>query len=1100
MEENKESFTEKGKIISKWKKIKISLEIKNSLESSLKFMKKKTLEQFMANYCEIYKYKIALYLFSKKTNKILLNKDYFPEDYNNIEICDDSKELCYDSYLKDFLFYFRENNVELVKIIDLLPKDEKNDFAFFLCQLFYGNFINTKSRQDELLLLIYLLLEKEINELKSPMEDRFLNESFMDYFFRAFLHREEVKNYLNIVLISEIENINRACFGYNSMDMVLISRTHYKDFMDNKHNYSFYDMEKQIFYVNETFHSKIVNNQASYSDNFLIVEKDLEDKIMNDKVSLNTVRKINYENININSILLPEFFNEINHDYIKKLLHKEKDQFMRSFYMNQLKFNKNDSFIFNCRDFYYERMVKEKIISRIAIENYNKEYKLIIKFLNNVLKNLENKNIIPFSIKIICKLIYILFKKKFPKITEFQLFILIGRFLFDKIINPIFENVELSCLYEKEIISFDTRKTLVDIYFVFRKLIKGELFTSKQYENYKIFNQFILDNFSRVKNIFQNLIDVTIPQKILSLIDNSIKEKKPTNNNKTSASKNVIDFNSQKCICFTVYHLLLFYNIVNNNKNIFIKEGTELEKIFNELSKYIPQMEINNNKFYIITKEEFEIEIKPSFVKEKTKLPKKEEILNKLKLQIMKLLSDIQIKNNWNYLVFLDTKQTFEYINRYLLEIEKKKRLIPLNWYSKYILENLNLIEEKYKRNDYQLLYEEIEFDILKLITKLKNLNGFLSVHINKRFLVLENKKQRLKSQYEKIKLIILKLKTILFIEKAEIDLCFIDGKKYNELQKTINKKNESNVNYDTPIIKEINNCLHSKIKDEKYLYLINEEELNQYHVHKVKEFIYKLSSYSKLISEEIMHYVINQRAESKNKNSIASINKGELNNIISFIISSKDAIINFMKYLETIMLSSPILKPFQSKEEKEQASKYILDYIAKSLSYSIYQEKPLSIDTNFYQKCCILSSFVKPSHFKLSDELEDKNILRDIIYHFVKVEELKIPNDILEEFEKAINLISSLFNLFFGQEKNGIDNKLNMVIYCIILTKPKRLIFNTYFCKFFLMNEDINGNFSFHISQIEKAINIISKIDAQFLNLSDEEFNEKCLKYKFIK
>ena len=1090
-------FNMKENTLSKLKNLKLLLDNKNALESSINFLKQKTFDQIINNYLEIYKYRISMHLFWKETNKILLDNQFIPDIEDKVEITDDSKELCYDNCLKDFLFYFRENNLELIKIIELIPEEQKIDFSFFLCHLFYNNFINEKSGQDELIFIIYLLLEKEINQLQSPMEDNFLNESFMDYFFRAFLHRDDVKKYINNILISEIENINEKYFKYNPMDIIRNSKKHYKEYMNYKQNYTFLNMEKQNFYVNDIFHSKASNNQLSYSYSFLVVEQMKEDNIMDEKETLSKPRIINYENITINSILLPEFFNEINHNYIKKLLFQEKDEFMRNFYIKQLKSNKNDTFIFNCRDFYFEKMVKEKLISRESIENYNKGYKLIIKFLNNFLKNLENKNIIPFSIKIICKFIYILFKRKFPKIKEFQLYLLIERFLFDKLIIPIFENIECINLSEKEMISFDTRKTLIDIIFVLKKLIKGELITNKQYDNYKIFNQFILDNYSRIKNIIDNFIDIKLSKKILSLIEKSNKEQIQIINARIkNKEKNYIDFTSQKCICFNIQYLLLFYDIVNNNKNKFIKEGTEFENIFNELSKYIPQIDLNNNKYYIITKEEIQIDIELLYEQEKRKLSKNEEILNKLKFHIISLLSKIHFKKNWNCLYHYNTKQIFEYINRYLLEIEHNKKILPLNWYSKYILENLDLIDEKFKKDDYQLLYKIIENDISKLMTKLKKLNSFLSIHINKKYLSIEKKKKRLKKQYQEIKINILKMKIILFIEKAKIELCFIDGKKYIELQKLINKNQETKINNNSLIFSEINNCIHSKIKDEKYNNLLSNEELNQYHLHKIKDFAYKLNSYNKFISEEIMHYLINKRSE----NQIGQpSSKDVLNNNIAFIISSKEILNIFMNYINNIIQVSQILKPFQAKKEKELIHRSILDYILKSLCISIYEEKPLLIDNDFHQKCSILNSFVLPSHFKLSDKFKDKDILKDIIYYFEKAEEHRIPSSIYKEFEKAINLISLLFKFFFNNTKVESEEMLNMIIYCIILTKPKRMIFNTYFCKFFLMNDNIDNNFGTNISLIENAINIINKINAQFLNLSDQEFNEKCSKFKFI-
>ena len=589
-------FSNENKIY-KWKKLKILLDSKKSLESSLRLLKEKTLDQFMQNYIEIYKYKIASYLFSKEVNKIFFDKAYIPEIYKNIEISDDYKELCYDSCLKDFLFYFRDNNSELIKIIELLPEEETKEFSFFLCHLFYDNFINEKCGEDELIFMIYLLLEKEVNGLSSPREDKFLNNSFMDYFFRIFFHREEVKNYFYLVLISGIENINQTCFEYYSLDIINDSKTHYKEFIDYKHDHSFFNMEKQYFYVNQTFHCQKMEVPELHSDNFIVIEKNLNDEITNNNQLLTNMRKINYENITINSILLNEFFNEINHNHVQKLFLNEKDELMREFYLRQLKLNQKGSFSINCRD-YYENMVKIKLVSRNAVDNYNKGYHLIIKFINNFLKNFEKNIIIPFSIKIICKFIYVLFKKKFPNLSEFQLYLFVGKFLFDKLIITIFENIDVILIEcKKQIKSLELKKTLVDIYYIFKKLTKGEIFINKEFEKYKIFNQFILNNFFRIKNIIQTFINIKIPNNIASFIDYYHMEETRQSEEKINKSieQNHMDI-SQKCICFKVTHLFLLYNIVNNNKTKFIKEGTKFEKIFNELSQYIPQIELNNNK------------------------------------------------------------------------------------------------------------------------------------------------------------------------------------------------------------------------------------------------------------------------------------------------------------------------------------------------------------------------------------------------------------------------------------------------------------------------------------------------------------------------
>ena len=1093
---------DKEKEFSKWINLKILLQKKKSLESSVDFITKKTLGKFLSNYCEIYKYKIEMYLFSKETNKFFLGEGCCPGVSKKIEISDDSKEICYDSCLSDFLFYFRENNSELLKLIDLIPEDNIIDFSFFLSNLFYGNFINPIDAQNELILIIFLLLEKSINELVTPTEDNFLNNRFLDCFFNAFLHREEIKKYINMVLISEIENINEKCNTYNSMDIIQLSRIHYKEYTKYINNYSFFNMEKQRFYVNETFNCIKNERHASSLQDFVVIDKpQIDDNLdITNQDLLNKTRVINYENISINSILIYEFFNEINIKDIQKLLIKEKDEFMRCFYIKQLKLSKNNIHSINCKDYFYEKMIKERLLSRNSIEKYNKGYQLIIQSLNGFLTKLENKVIIPFSLKIICRLIYILLKRKFPKITEFQLYTFIGTFLFDKFLNPIFENIESIIINEIDMISFDTKKFLLDIAFVFRQLIKGELFTNKQFGYYNIFNQYFLNNYFRIRNIIKNFIDVRIPKKISLLIEqfnNVTIKNNPKEINYNYSRKNQLDVVFQKCICFNVSQLLLIYNTVNNNKNIFIQEGTKFESIFNELSKYIPQMEINNNKYYVIVKEEINKNVKILFEEEKNKSFKRSDILNKLKQLIITLLSELKIRNDWNYFPRLNTKQTFDFINNYLKQIEKKKKLIPLNWYSKYIVEYLELIEENYKKDDYNLLFKSIIEDVTIIIKKLRNLNSFLCTYINNKNLYLNKKKNKLKKNFEGIKTIILKIKAILFLEKEKIDLCFMDGKKYNEIQKLLNKNQESKINKDILVISEISNCPHIKLKEEKYEKLCSNDEINQYHLQNVKDFANKFSSYNKIISEEIINHSINQSAENQFFN--LSTTKNEINKNILLIESSKEILNTFINYINKKIETSEILTVFQKKEERELISKYILDFILKLLCIKIYEQKPLPLDNIFHQKCSILNSFVIPSQFNLPKEFEEKNILKDIVYYFSKIEEHRTPSAVYKEIGNAINLIYSMFKLFLNKTEVDLDDILNVIIYCLILTKSKRMIFNIYFCKFFLMEGEVNGNLSFNISQIESAINIINKINAQYLKLSDEEFNEKCSKFKFI-
>ena len=210
-------------------------------------------------------------------------------------------------------------------------------------------------------------------------------------------------------------------------------------------------------------------------------------------------------------------------------------------------------------------------------------------------------------------------------------------------------------------ISLNTRKTLSDIFIVLEKLIRGELFSDEKYEKFKVFNDFIIDRFRKLKNIINNIIsNVEIPEKLLKLSEefyssedfslNNLK-RKPIETRYEYFHENPYDFMEHKSICFNVQLLLLFYNIVDNHKNIFINPGNPLEKIFDKLSKYIPYIKKENTSYYVIIDEIYNDENKELLsLKEKVyglnKSKNSQESLEKLKFCITHLLSKMGIPNS----------------------------------------------------------------------------------------------------------------------------------------------------------------------------------------------------------------------------------------------------------------------------------------------------------------------------------------------------------------------------------------------------------------------------------------------------------------------
>ena len=186
-----------------------------------------------------------------------------------------------------------------------------------------------------------------------------------------------------------------------------------------------------------------------------------------------------FEDLQIKDYMNTDFFLKINEKYFRALLLNEKNELMKNFYIRQIKIlnSVEDKNIFNCKKC-FKRIKHQKLISQLSIEQFNKTVETIKIFIDKLLTNFEKKEIIPYYIKIICKLIDIFIQKKFDKISSTKKDSLICQFLFGTLILPILENPDICNSIGDMIISINTRGILLNIYDVLKHLIEGCLFNS----------------------------------------------------------------------------------------------------------------------------------------------------------------------------------------------------------------------------------------------------------------------------------------------------------------------------------------------------------------------------------------------------------------------------------------------------------------------------------------------------------------------------------------------------------------------------------------------------------------------------------------------
>ena len=123
------------------------------------------------------------------------------------------------SPLRDFFFKFRENNTLMMRLIECLDTNQFEIIVPFLCHFFYENFYIENNEQEEILYIIYLLLEKEIDSLYTPSVSTFLDKRFVSMFLTEIGNRYEIKHYIDIILNYLIRNIEEINISYYCLDI-----------------------------------------------------------------------------------------------------------------------------------------------------------------------------------------------------------------------------------------------------------------------------------------------------------------------------------------------------------------------------------------------------------------------------------------------------------------------------------------------------------------------------------------------------------------------------------------------------------------------------------------------------------------------------------------------------------------------------------------------------------------------------------------------------------------------------------------------------------------------------------------------------------------
>ena len=986
-------------------------------------------------------------------------------DNRKFELVKDKEEFLHDlyNYLPNLMNYLWDNP----KIVSFVLqnseiKDIKNHLAPLFVNNFYGNILSSYFVEDNLIYVLTKLLKEEIDKLNSPDEyDKFLNNSPCGCLLEEFRKKIDIKKYLKTIICDSIKDLEEENSNLNiSFDIKKLEQRFNKNNKDSK-------IKKEEF---------ISTNYISLS--FASLDND---NFRNQK----KLRKLQ-------EIFNQKYIISLNKEFLKETLKNVQGNKKMYDFVNAKIIECNEDELFSNKNFIDTNIYKSSY-PQIVFLLYQIYFMITTNFIDLIMKNIiNNLQSMPYSIKIICKIIFLLISKKFPSVSGMEKNVFVSKFFFEKLIIPAIQNPGIEAFISDFIISTNTVENLKIISEILHKFTLGEFYKSKDKDIcFTSFNLYFLEKMDKLFNIFENIIKVNLPFFIDKFINNEL----PSDYHYDYFIENPDEIITHRSILFNLEQakaLLLTINklkkdiffdkkyiklektiekLMNKNNqnllNTILSEGNKSEldlKSKKRVSKVYKNFEPLKLHYFLITsflynekyKNLFEIEQNnPNFtLKELNSTPDEESNMKNNIIKVKNFFSSLLYNNN--KLVKTDfgegkTKNT----KTILMELKNFMKSsnyvvdesIPSEWYVISLLEYLEKIPINLTKNDCEELYNQIEADINNSIKELDF--DLLSLIMGK----LKYSK-RTKSFYDKSLIILndVKLNNISkeFIENKNIPVDLVFQYDENE-ENNIFQINSSNIKIKEKISYDKINDYEKKQKlNTKVCLTINDFTKNFPNLVKIQEF------------QDIDVLEFQRKLDFPNK----------INHYISLI---KDFIMKNLDNFDDSIMDK------------------ISEYIMSKIYNKIYPNEPYDQDTKIYQQSIRLSWIKLNNLAKMKMNFVYGSFLSDVFKYFNLIDSEKSPNKKIFNVSEIFNSIRFLLKFNGGGKDVGVDDQMPLLNYAIIKAQPLRIYSNAKFMELYIgdRKSKSEGN---QLTQLLSICEHIIKIDhSQLFDVSLEEFITNC-------
>ena len=1100
------------KIVQKWLKLQKTIKEEITLEEVITKQQTDDFNYLKELFFKYYETKIKIrkeFEIIRSLDKNIKNftSEYYLEKNIESELCDTVGTI------KNLLFLIRNNYDYITKIVSLIEETDEQEkvdsLVELFCNQFYDNILIPNPEQEELLILMYKLLEEEITPMNSASVDEFLSDNtFLGKFISSYINKRELKVFLKMLLnplILSIENSGLECMDI-SLQNINREVSKRKDERISDKNFDAWLREIPKTNINFKKYYMPGNEEMNEDD----VKEEKKDDTKQEKIVYNS-----------------DYKEELTLDKIYNKITNEKNNDIKEIYLYQLEQIGNDPDIFTnagiklvINDTYFQNN------RQLILKKYFENFLFIKDKIDYLIQALIDRiSTIPYTVRCICKVISLLMQKKFPSLPTFLRNSFIGKFIFDKCVFPVL-SLENKNVMDSRIFSQNTKRCLNVIISVLSNANRCSLYPTTTDTEKTVFNYYLFEIIPLINKFYEKVIDIELPKtleeliakvklKIEQNIDNKIfhflrknikKRIDPTKKEieikkEPEKLEEEIKYNYFKnnddeimhleSICFSAQDILFILSLIQKKPKLF--EGLPDYKFFSKTIERIKAEDERlqnivrkngiNKQFFIVFQEEKNLKLEnlirnnSSNVSTFSSINQDSDIICKrIKFCIKTILKDLNLLNNKDYSYLnraISTNKFFGAIKKTLNNItysSGETDKIPLKWYGQYLYNNKKELSQIYQNDDYEKLYIELLEEEENILKELKLFSSTIITRDGMNLRCAENLLDKVKYDLGDIE----EAKKFVKIEK------FIDTEKIEVCMRFKEEKDDKNSSEKLPmvIITDISECNHQKNATDDN----DKKNKSLAHTLFIKDFINKFTDNSQNMDKNSLNYKLKifsteDIINSERKNGIFKTMKMYMNLVKKRI---KEPIIN-----EGLFNDLPNIGEIAEKIE---------DHILRQIYKDVFPQEQKE-DVIFYQRTKCLN-WVTP------EQLDIKTIyinqLGFAIDSIKQIDEARSVLDKLDLIASAHTSVNNTIKFSSGKDDDsGQDEMTPILQYIILKAHPKRMHSNINYIKCFLGDSNLTDSKGFLLSQIESAASYINNLNYEILKIPKEEFETQYENYK---